>query len=116
MLADCGEVLLLERDCGRSVRSDFRFSTDRLRGTCRLFEGTREDAEEDLSWSTVKVDLERLNAARTLNAVGGCACTPIAGDCEGGVSKLVLREKPPSEVGLVAEPAGVAAKMSAGLM
>ena len=95
MLAEFGDVLLLETDRGRSRSAAgspalFRLSTECFRVTCRV--PCEADAADDwLSWSIVREDLERLNGFGTLNAVGGWtpACRPGLGWME---SMLVRRE------------------------
>ncbi len=82
MLAEFGDVLLLEIDCGRSLLSRvlLRCSTERLLETwrtgCGSGFGGEAAAVDWWSWSMVSDDFERLNAAKTLNAVGGWARWP----------------------------------------
>ena len=63
----------------------------------------------------VRDEWERLNLARTLNAVGGGEAGYGEGEDE-GTSRLGREENPPSDMGVEGVTDWAAAKMSIGLM
>ena len=98
MLEDRGEALLLETEAGRSLEAGLRFKTDRLGLTTFWFGSAWAEWLGSESF-VVRDEWERLNLARTLNAVGGGEVGYGGGEDE-GASRLGREENPPSDMGV----------------